>query len=150
MRCPFCSYPDSRVIDSRPADDGQAIRRRRECSECNKRFTTYERVDEVPLVVVKRDGRREVYDHSKLLRGLIKACEKRPLAVSQLEKVISDIQKDIRNQMETEVSSTKLGEMVLDWLRQEDEVAYVRFASVYRDFQSVESFMQELERLNKG
>ncbi|MEG6616447.1 transcriptional regulator NrdR [Peptococcaceae bacterium 1198_IL3148] len=149
MRCPFCSYPDSRVLDSRPADDGQAIRRRRECIQCNRRFTTYERVDEIPLVVVKRDGRREVYDHSKLLRGLIKACEKRPLAVSQLEKLVSDIEKEIRNQMVTEVSSTKLGEMVLNWLRHEDEVAYVRFASVYRDFQGVESFMQELERLNK-
>jgi transcriptional repressor NrdR len=150
MRCPFCSYPDSRVLDSRPADDGQAIRRRRECSKCSKRFTTYERVDEVPLVVVKRDGRREVYDHSKLLGGLIKACEKRPIPVNQLEKAISGIEKDIRNKMETEISSSKLGEMVLDWLRLEDEVAYVRFASVYRDFQSVDSFMQELERLNKG
>lgn len=150
MRCPYCLHIDSRVLDSRPADDGQAVRRRRECFECNKRFTTYERVDELPLVVVKKDGRREVYDRNKILGGLIKACEKRPIPVEQLEKVISGIEKEVRNRLETEIASTTLGEMVLDWLRERDEVAYVRFASVYREFQDVNSFMQELDRLTKG
>lgn len=149
MRCPFCSYLDSRVLDSRPADDGQAIRRRRECSECTKRFTTYERVDELPLVVVKKDGGRQMFDRTKLLSGLIKACEKRPISVEVLEKLASDIEKELRNQMESEVSSTVIGEMVINWLRENDEVAYVRFASVYREFQDVHSFMQELEKFMK-
>ncbi|MCD5406853.1 MAG: transcriptional regulator NrdR [Desulfotomaculum sp.] len=145
MRCPFCGYAESKVSDSRPAGDGQAIRRRRECSQCAKRFTTYERVDEVPLVVVKKDGNRQVFDRNKLLGGLIKACEKRPVAVEKLELLTSEIEKGLRNRMEPEVTSAIIGEMVMDWLRKEDEVAYVRFASVYREFQDVFSFMQELE-----
>ncbi|WP_031513456.1 transcriptional regulator NrdR [Desulfofalx alkaliphila] len=149
MRCPFCGYLESRVLDSRSADDGHAIRRRRECGQCNKRFTTYERVDELPLVVVKKDGRRQVFDRSKLLSGLIKACEKRPIPVDTLEKLVKQIEKDLRNTMENEVSSIAIGEKVMDWLRQKDEVAYVRFASVYREFQDVYSFMQELERFLK-
>ncbi|MBM7855229.1 transcriptional repressor NrdR [Desulfohalotomaculum tongense] len=149
MRCPFCGNLDSRVLDSRPADAGQAIRRRRECGECGKRFTTYERVDEVPLVVVKKDGRREVFDRNKLLSGLIKACEKRPVSVERLERFVAEIEKELRNRMEPEVNSAIIGELAMDWLREEDEVAYVRFASVYREFQDVQNFMQELEKFLK-
>ncbi|MBO8136641.1 MAG: transcriptional regulator NrdR [Desulfotomaculum sp.] len=149
MRCPFCGHPNSRVLDSRPAEEGQTIRRRRECSECEKRFTTYERVCEVPLVVVKKGGQREMFNRNKLLSGLIKACEKRPVSVEKLERFVSEIEKELRNRMEPEVSSSLIGELVMDWLRDEDEVAYVRFASVYREFQDVQSFMQELEKFLK-
>jgi len=145
MRCPFCDYENSRVLDSRPANEARTIRRRRECEQCAKRFTTYERVEETPLVVVKKDGRREVFDKSKLLNGLVKACEKRPIPVEKLENLIYNIEKTLRNRMELEVNSREIGELVMDWLRKEDEVAYVRFASVYREFQDVYSFMKELE-----
>lgn len=145
MRCPFCDYENSRVLDSRPANEARTIRRRRECEQCAKRFTTYERVEETPLVVVKKDGRREVFDKSKLLNGLVKACEKRPIPVEKLENLIYNIEKTLRNRMELEVNSREIGELVMDWLKKEDEVAYVRFASVYREFQDVYSFMKELE-----
>ena len=145
MRCPFCDYENSRVLDSRPANEARTIRRRRECEQCAKRFTTYERVEETPLVVVKKDGRREMFDKVKLFNGLVKACEKRPIPVEKLENLIYNIEKTLRNRMELEVNSREIGELVMDWLRKEDEVAYVRFASVYREFQDVYSFMKELE-----
>jgi len=149
MRCPYCGYLDSKVLDSRPADDGNAIRRRRECIECCRRFTTYEKVDEIPLVVVKKDGRREVFDRNKVLGGIIKACEKRPISVNQMEEMADDIEKELKNRMENEVSSEQIGEMLMDKLRDVDEVAYVRFASVYRQFKDVNSFMDELDKLLK-
>lgn len=145
MRCPFCDYENSRVLDSRPANEGRTIRRRRECEKCSRRFTTYERVEESPLVVVKKDGRREMFDRGKLLSGLVKACEKRPVPIEKLENLTYNIEKTLRNRMELEVNSREIGELVMDWLRQEDEVAYVRFASVYREFQDVHSFMKELK-----
>ncbi len=147
MRCPFCACLESRVLDSRPADEGATIRRRRECVSCGKRFTTYERFEIAPLVVVKKDGRREMFDRNKLLSGLIKACEKRPISVEKMEKWIVEIEKELRNKMQSEVNSSDIGELVMDWLRHEDEVAYVRFASVYREFQDISSFRQELDRL---
>ena len=149
MKCPFCGFMESKVSDSRPADDGNAIRRRRECSDCCRRFTTYEKVDDIPLIVVKKDGRREVFDRTKILGGIIKACEKRSISVHQMEQVINDIEKEVRNRMDSEVSSEQIGEMVMDRLRELDEVAYVRFASVYRQFQDVNSFIDELEQLLK-
>ena len=149
MRCPFCGHLDSKVLDSRPADEGNAIRRRRECIDCSRRFTTYEKVDEIPLVVVKKDGRREVFDRAKVLGGIIKACEKRSISMNQMEDVVAEIEKEIRNRMDTEVSSEQIGEIVMEKLRNLDEVAYVRFASVYRQFQDVNSFIDELEKLLK-
>ncbi|OPY57692.1 MAG: Transcriptional repressor NrdR [Pelotomaculum sp. PtaU1.Bin035] len=149
MRCPFCGLSDSRVLDSRPTVEGHSIRRRRECGGCGKRFTTYEKVDELPLVVVKKDGRRETFDRRKLLQGLIKACQKRPVSIGKLEAVVESIEKDLRNTMEPETKSSYIGELVMDSLRSIDEVAYVRFASVYREFRDAESFMEELKNLLK-
>ncbi len=149
MRCPYCGFMESKVLDSRPADDGNAIRRRRECSDCGRRFTTYEKVDEIPLVVVKKDGRREVFDRSKILGGIIKAAEKRAITMHQMEQTVNDIEKEIRNRMDSEVGSEQIGELVMDKLRKLDEVAYVRFASVYRQFQDINSFIDELEKLLK-
>lgn len=149
MRCPYCGYQDSKVLDSRPADEGNAIRRRRECIECSRRFTTYEKVDEIPLVVVKKEGRREVFDRNKVLGGIIKACEKRPISMNQMEQIADDIEKELKNRMENEVGSEQIGEMLMDNLRDLDEVAYVRFASVYRQFKDVNSFMDELDKLLK-
>lgn len=149
MKCPFCGCLDSKVLDSRPADEFTAIRRRRECIECGRRFTTYEKIDEIPLVVVKKDGRREVFDRNKILGGIIKACEKRSVSIRQMENVIDDIEKELRNKMDSEISSEKIGEMVMMNLSALDEVAYVRFASVYRQFKDVTSFMDELEKLLK-
>ncbi|NPV26592.1 MAG: transcriptional regulator NrdR [Firmicutes bacterium] len=150
MRCPFCGYEDSKVLDSRPAEDGNAIRRRRECLECAKRFTTYERIEEIPLMIVKKDGRREVFDRNKLLRGLIKACEKRPTTLAVLEKLVDEVEKELRNTMDQEITSQVVGEMVMEKLRQVDEVAYVRFASVYRQFTDAHKFIQEIEKLIKS
>lgn len=147
MRCPFCGFSDSRVLDSRPTVEGNAIRRRRECGSCGKRFTTYERVDELPLVVVKKDGRREPFDRRKLLHGLIKACQKRPVPTEKLEAVVDGIERELRNTMEPEAKSQYIGELVMDALRGLDEVAYVRFASVYRDFRDAGSFLEELKNL---
>lgn len=149
MRCPFCGYMDTKVLDSRPAEDGNTIRRRRECVECGRRVTTYEKVDEIPLVIVKKDGRIEVFDRSKILGGIIKACEKRPISMAQMEEVVDEIEKELRNRMDTEVKSEDIGEMVMDKLRNLDQVAYVRFASVYRQFKDVNSFIEELENLLK-
>ena len=149
MKCPFCGFTESKVLDSRPADDGNAIRRRRECADCVRRFTTYEKIDEIPLIVVKKDGRREVFDRTKILGGIIKAGEKRSITMQQMEETVSDIEKEIRNKMDTEVGSEQIGEFVMDRLRKLDEVAYVRFASVYRQFQDINSFIDELEKLLK-
>ena len=147
MRCPHCSQLDSRVVDSRPIDDGTSIRRRRECERCGRRFTTYEKVDDVPLMVVKKDGRREPFDARKILTGLTKACEKRPVPLPQLEEVVHGIEAHLRNQGEREVSSQAIGELVMERLRDIDDIAYVRFASVYRQFKDLSRFRDELEKL---
>lgn len=147
MKCPFCGEPDSKVLDSRAIDDETAIRRRRECPACGNRFTTYERLDRLPLVVVKKDGRREAFDRNKVLSGLIRACEKRTVPIEQLEALVDEVEKDLYSRLEREISSQEIGEMVMERLREVDEVAYVRFASVYRQFKDINRFMQELERL---
>lgn len=147
MRCPFCGYPDSKVLDSRPAEEGSTIRRRRECIECTKRFTTFEKVEEIPLLVVKKDGKREIFDANKLFAGLMKACEKRPVSTDTLDRVVSEIERDLRNSMEKEITSEVIGEKVIDKLKSIDEVAYVRFASVYRQFKDIETFLKEIEEL---
>ncbi len=147
MKCPFCSHSDSKVVDSRPADEGFSIRRRRECLKCLKRFTTYETVERIPLMVIKRDGTRQSYDRQKLLGGLIKACEKRPVSQAQLEQVVDTVEQRMFSSIESEVQSKTVGELVMEQLRQLDEVAYVRFASVYRQFKDINTFMDELNLL---
>lgn len=147
MKCPYCGHPDSRVVDSRATDEGSAIRRRRECISCERRFTTYEVVDEVPLMVVKKDGRREPFNRNKILTGLMKACQKRPVPMSVLEEITSDVERELRGRLEREVSSRDIGEMVIRKLRDLDKVAYVRFASVYREFKDIDTFMDELKKL---
>lgn len=147
MKCPFCSHPESKVIDSRPTDEGASIRRRRECLSCQKRFTTYETVESLPLIVVKKDGSREAFDKQKLLVGLIKACEKRPVTVAQLEKLADDVEQQLYGALEKEVSTSEIGEQVMLRLKKLDEVAYVRFASVYRQFKDINTFMSELNKL---
>lgn len=153
MRCPFCNSADTKVIDSRPTEEGHAIRRRRGCDQCNRRFTTYEKVEETILMVIKKDGRRETFDRAKILNGIIKACEKRPVSIVQMEKIVAEIEKNISNSMEKEVESYDIGEQIMKYLKDVDEVAYVRFASVYRQFTDVNTFVQEIEKLlgpNKG
>lgn len=147
MRCPFCGYHDSKVVDSRPAEDYVSIRRRRECLSCKKRFTTFEVMESFPLVVIKRDGSRQSFDRNKLLNGMIRACEKRPVPFEDLEKIATEVEQAIQNEMNREVSSTKIGEMVMDRLKGLDEVSYVRFASVYRQFKDISTFMAELNKL---
>lgn len=147
MKCLFCGNFDSKVIDSRPTDEGLAIRRRRECVKCGRRFTTYEKIETLPLFVVKKDGRRESFDRNKIMAGLLKACEKRPISINQLEALVQDIEKTMYNSLEQEVTSEKVGQMVMDRLRDLDEVAYVRFASVYRQFKDVNTFIDELEKI---
>ncbi|MBQ3920968.1 MAG: transcriptional repressor NrdR [Firmicutes bacterium] len=147
MKCPFCDKPDTKVIDSRPTDDGRAIRRRRECPECGKRFTTYEKVEEVMFMVIKRDGSRESFDRSKILGGIIRACEKRPVSLAQMESIVDDVERSINNLMEKEVSTAYIGDLVMQRLKDLDEVAYVRFASVYRQFKDVSTFVEEIEKL---
>lgn len=147
MKCPYCDYMESKVIDSRPTDEGQAIRRRRECIRCNKRFTTYEKIEEVPIIVVKKDGNRQTYDRNKVLNGIIKACEKRPVSVNTIERIVDEIEKVLANSLEKEITSVEIGEMVMNRLKTIDEVAYVRFASVYRQFKDVNSFMDELKKI---
>ncbi len=150
MRCPFCNCDDTKVTDSRATDDGKAIRRRRECLACGKRFTTYEMVEEVPLVVIKKNGMRELFDRNKILNGLLRASNKRTISRKQLEDVVTSVERTIRNSLAKEVESVRIGELVLDELRHIDEVAYIRFASVYREFADLDSFMAELKRLMKG
>lgn len=145
MRCPYCGYTESKVIDTRPTDEGERIRRRRECLRCEKRFTTYEIIETTPLMVIKRDGSREVFSRDKLLSGMIKSCEKRPVSLSALEDAVADIVAQLQNHLEREVSSAVIGEMCMEKLRKIDQVAYVRFASVYRQFQDIHSFLEELQ-----
>lgn len=149
MKCPFCEHPDTRVIDSRPTDEGQVIRRRRACDNCKKRFTTYEKIEEIMFMVVKKDGSREMFDRSKVRNGIVNACKKRPVTTEQIDKIVDDIERGLNNMMEKEISSTVIGEVILDNLKELDEVAYVRFASVYRQFDDVTTFMQEIEKLTK-
>jgi len=150
VKCPFCSTPDSKVIDSRLSGEGDLIRRRRECEKCQKRFTTYERVENVLPVVAKKDGRREIFDRLKIVHGLKKACEKRPVSMDVLETLVNKIERELQESGEKEVSSSAIGEMVMEALHQVDAVAYVRFASVYRSFKDVNQFMKELEHLLKS
>lgn len=147
MKCPFCESFDTKVVDSRPTEEGHTIRRRRECERCKKRFTTYEKVEEVPLVVIKRNGTREAYNRSKVMNGIIRACEKRPATMKDIENIVDDIEKMLHNTMEKEIRSTYIGELVMNHLKDLDEVAYVRFASVYRQFKDINTFMEELEKL---
>ena len=147
MRCPYCANPESKVVDSRPSDEGASIRRRRECLVCHKRFTTYETMESLPLVVIKKDGSRQTFDKSKLLNGMLRACEKRPVSFDTLEAIANEIEQTLQNALDREVSSTHIGEMVMERLRGVDEVAYVRFASVYREFKDISSFMGELDKL---
>lgn len=147
MKCPFCAYEESKVIDSRPTDEGERIRRRRECLQCGKRFTTYEMIESLPIIVIKKDGSRETFDRQKLLTGMLRACEKRPVSIETLDRVISDIETVIQNSLDREVSSVKIGELVMEKLKAIDEVAYVRFASVYRQFKDINTFMAELNKL---
>ena len=147
MKCPYCNHPDTRVIDSRPAEDGSAIRRRRSCDECGKRFTTYEKVETIPLIIIKKDNNREQYNRSKIERGIIRACYKRPVSAEAIQKTVERIEIKIFNLEAKEVSSTDVGEIVMDALKDLDEVAYVRFASVYREFKDVNTFMDEIKKM---
>ena len=147
MKCPYCGQSESKVVDSRPADEGSSIRRRRECLSCQRRFTTYEKIETVQIMVVKKDGSREAFDADKIRRGLIKACEKRPVAMHDVDALVRDVEQQIMNSLEQEVSSARIGEMVMERLRNLDEVAYVRFASVYRSFCDINTFMEELKSL---
>ena len=150
MKCPFCGDQDSKVVDSRHSEDGLSIRRRRECMNCQRRFTTYEYVETLPIIVVKRDGSRQAFDRNKILNGMVRACEKRQVPFAILEKVTTEIEQNIQNSLEREVTADKIGEMVMERLKPLDEVAYIRFASVYRRFQDVNSFMQEVSRFLEG
>lgn len=147
MKCPYCDNVDTKVIDSRPTEEGHAIRRRRECDQCGRRFTTYEKVEETILMVVKKDGRREAFDRNKILNGIIKACEKRPVSMAQMEEIVDEVEKTISNSMKKEVESYNIGELIMNLLKNVDEVAYVRFASVYRQFTDVSTFIKEIEKL---
>lgn len=147
MRCPFCSYSESKVIDSRPAEEGATIRRRRECLSCGKRFTTYEIMERLPLLVIKRDGSRQAFDRMKLIGGMLKACEKRPVRVDDLERIADEIEQELQGSLEREVSSEHIGELIMDKLKDLDQVAYVRFASVYRQFKDINTFLDELNKL---
>ena len=147
MRCPYCGYKESKVVDSRPADEGSSIRRRRECLQCEKRFTTYETVESLPMVVIKKDGSRQSFDRSKVLRGIQRSCEKRPVPVADMERMALEIEQELQNSMEREIRTEDVGEKVMDRLRKVDQVAYVRFASVYRQFKDINTFMSELNKL---
>ncbi|MEY7999540.1 transcriptional regulator NrdR [Clostridium sp. Mt-5] len=147
MKCPYCGYGESKVVDSRSTDDDMAIRRRRECLNCNKRYTTYEKIENVPLLVIKKDMNREYFDRNKILNGLIKACQKRPVSRKQIESIADEVEKKINNKMLTEISSSEIGEMIMESLKKVDEVSYVRFASVYRQFKDINTFMEEIKNL---
>ncbi len=149
MKCPFCGYIESKVIDSRPTEESEKIRRRRECMKCQKRFTTYEIVESLPLLVVKKDKTREEFDRAKLLKGMRHACEKRPVSIETLERMIDEIENGLQNTLDREVTSTRIGELAMEKLKDVDEVAYVRFASVYRQFKDINTFMEELNKLLK-
>ena len=147
MKCPYCSFEESKVIDSRPTDEGERIRRRRECLNCQKRFTTYEIIESLPIVVIKKDGSRQSFDRNKIVNGLIKSCEKRPVTLKQIEDISNSVEVAISNSMKKEISSREIGEMIMERLKDVDDVAYVRFASVYREFKDIKSFMNEIKRL---
>lgn len=147
MKCPFCGFEESKVIDSRPTDEGQRIRRRRECLDCGKRFTTYEIIESLPIIVIKKDKSRETFNRDKLMTGLLRACEKRPVSIDTLDNMIDEIETVLQNSLDREVSSEKIGELVMEKLKAIDEVAYVRFASVYRQFKDINTFMRELNKL---
>ena len=149
MKCPYCGYQESKVVDSRHSDDGVSIRRRRECLQCQRRFTTYETVESLPIVVVKKDGSRQSFDRNKILNGMLRACEKRPVSLAALETAALDIEQILQNSLEREVSTGQIGELVMERLKPLDEVAYVRFASVYRSFKDINTFMEELTKLLK-
>ncbi|MGN1420542.1 MAG: transcriptional regulator NrdR [Eubacterium sp.] len=147
MKCPFCGYEESKVIDSRPTDENERIRRRRECLRCSKRFTTYEIIEDVPIIVIKKDKSREVFDRNKILKGMLRACEKRSVTVSELETAISEIEATLQSAIDREVTSARIGELIMEKLKEIDEVAYVRFASVYKEFDSAEAFREEIAKM---
>lgn len=147
MKCPYCGYEESKVVDSRPTDEGEKIRRRRECINCQKRFTTYEIIESLPIIVIKKDKTREVFDREKLLNGLLRSCQKRPVSIDDLERLVDEIENTLQNSLDREVSSEKIGELVMEKLKDIDEIAYVRFASVYRQFKDINTFMDELNKL---
>ncbi|MGI6031470.1 MAG: transcriptional regulator NrdR [Eubacteriales bacterium] len=147
MKCPFCGFAESKVVDSRPTDEGGSIRRRRECIGCGKRFTTYEIIEQLPIIVVKKDKTRQTYDRNKLMNGLMRACEKRPVAMSDLEALVTEVENTLYNSLDREVTTDKIGELVMNKLKDLDDVAYVRFASVYRQFKDINTFMEELNKL---
>lgn len=147
MKCPFCGYSESKVIDSRPTDEGERIRRRRECISCGKRFTTYEIIETVPIIVVKKDKSREAFDRVKLFNGMLRACEKRPVPIGEIENAVSEIEAELQNSLDREITSVHIGELAMEKLKKLDEVAYVRFASVYRQFKDINTFMDELAKL---
>lgn len=147
MKCPSCGHLESKVLDSRPSQEGASIRRRRECLSCQKRFTTFETIENISLVVVKKNGTREIFDPSKLIKGMVKACEKRPVSIKQIEAAVNDIELSLQSSMRSEIPSTEIGELVMDKLKELDEVAYVRFASVYRQFKDINTFMLELQKI---
>lgn len=149
MKCPFCGYTESKVIDSRSADDSERIRRRRECLKCGKRFTTHEIIETVPVIVVKRDKSRESFDRNKLLNGLVRACEKRPVSIDKIEEIVNTIESKVQSSLDREVTTEQIGELAMNELKNVDEVSYVRFASVYRSFKDIETFMDELNKLLK-
>ena len=149
MKCPFCGYTESKVIDSRPTDENERIRRRRECIQCSKRFTTYETIEDVPVIVIKKDRSREVFDRNKILKGMLRACEKRKVTVAELDEKIDEIEAQLQSSVDRSVSSSRIGELIMEKLKEIDEVAYVRFASVYKEFDSAESFRDELAKLGE-
>ena len=147
MKCPYCGYEESKVIDSRPADEGERIRRRRECLKCGKRFTTHEVIETVPIIVVKRDKSREVFDRNKLTAGILRACEKRPVSIKQIEEMVNNIETKIQSSLDREITTMQIGELAMEEIKKVDEVSYVRFASVYRQFKDINTFMEELNKL---
>ena len=149
MKCPFCGYTESKVIDSRPTDENERIRRRRECIQCSKRFTTYETIEDVPVIVIKKDRSREVFDRNKLTAGILRACEKRPVSLEQVDQIVDSIESTLQSSLDREVTSQSIGELTMEKLKSVDEVAYVRFASVYRSFKDINTFMEELTKLLK-
>ena len=150
MKCPFCGHENTRVIDSRPAEDNNSIRRRRVCDECGKRFTTYEKVETIPLIIIKKDNNREAYDRSKIEAGVLRACHKRPISAAQINQLIDEVETEIFNMEEKEIPSQVIGELVMNKLKDLEAVAYVRFASVYREFKTIDTFIDEINKLNKG
>lgn len=149
MKCPFCNYHDTKVVDSRPTEDGAVVRRRRQCMSCKERLTTYEKIEQIPIIIIKKDGNREQYDRNKVIGGIVRACEKRPVSMDRMEEIADDIESKLHSSMDKEIKSDKVGELVMEALEKTDKVAYVRFASVYKDFRDIDSFYQELDHISK-